>query len=48
LEEEKREILAKQPNVEKEQEQLDKFKKWCADMREKLTIPRILLPMKKW
>jgi site-specific DNA recombinase len=36
LEKEKREVLAKQSSEEKEQEQLEKFKQWCADMREKI------------
>jgi chromosome segregation ATPase len=36
LEKEKLEVLAKQSSEEKEQEQLEKFKQWCADMREKV------------
>ena len=36
LEKEKREVLAKQSSAEKEQEQMEKFKQWCADMREKI------------
>ncbi len=36
LEKEKREVLTKQLSVEKEQEQVEEFKQWCAAMREKI------------
>lgn len=36
LEKEKGEVLAKQSSVEREQEQVEEFKQWCAEMREKI------------